>query len=94
MMKCNVHSSKALLRIQESTLHDFVIYYDSLSSLESIEQLYPARHPLLKQIQVVIQNLGLDKNIAFVWVPGHSNIQGNETAEKEPKIYKCCQISR
>jgi hypothetical protein len=26
---------QALLRIQESTLHDFVIYSDSLSSLES-----------------------------------------------------------
>jgi hypothetical protein len=34
--------------IQESTLHDLVIYSDSLSSLESIEQLYPTRHPLHK----------------------------------------------
>jgi hypothetical protein len=32
---------QALLRIQESTLHDFVVYSDSISSLESIEQLYP-----------------------------------------------------
>jgi hypothetical protein len=38
---------QALLRIQESTLHDFVIYSDFLSSLESIEQLYQTRHPLL-----------------------------------------------
>jgi ribonuclease HI len=54
----------------------------SLSSLESIEQLYPTRHPLLNQIQDVIQNLAVDKNITFVWVPGHSDIQGNETAAK------------
>jgi ribonuclease HI len=75
-----IHQS--LLRIQELTFHDFVIYSDSLSSLESIEQLYPTRHPLLNQIQDVIHNLAVDKNIAFVWVPRHSNIQGNETAEK------------
>jgi hypothetical protein len=54
----------------------------SLSSLESIEQLYPTRHPLLNQIQDDIQNLAVDKNITFVWVPGHSDIQGNETAAK------------
>jgi ribonuclease HI len=71
---------QTLLRIQESTLHDFVIYSDSLSNLESIEQLYPTQHSLLNQIQDVNHNLAVDKNIAFVWVPGHSNIQGNETA--------------
>jgi ribonuclease HI len=49
---------------------------------ESIEQLYPTRHPLLNQIQDVIHNLAVNKNIAFVWVPGHSNIQGNKTADK------------
>jgi hypothetical protein len=37
---------------------------------------------LLIQIQDVIYNLAVDKNIAFVWVPGHSNIQGYETADK------------
>jgi ribonuclease HI len=74
---------QALLRnIQESILHNFVIYSDSLSSLESIEQLYPTRHPLLNQIQDVNHNLAVDKNIAFVWVPGPCNIQGNETADK------------
>jgi hypothetical protein len=35
-----------------------------------MEQLYPTRHPLLNQIQDVIHNLAVDKNIAFVWVPG------------------------
>jgi hypothetical protein len=37
---------------------------------------------LLNQIQDVIHNVAIDKNIAFVWVPGDSNIQGNETADK------------
>jgi hypothetical protein len=37
---------------------------------------------LLNQIQDVIHNLAVDQNIAFVWVPGHSNNQGNETADK------------
>jgi hypothetical protein len=48
---------QALLCIQKSTLHDFIIYSDSLSSLESIEQLYPTRQLLLNQIQDVIHNL-------------------------------------
>jgi ribonuclease HI len=78
---------QVLLRIQESTLHDFVIYSDSLSSLESIEQHYPTQHPLLNQIQDVTHNLAVDKNIAFVWVPGHSNIQDNETADKAAQIF-------
>jgi ribonuclease HI len=76
---------QALLRFQESTLHDFVIYSDPLSSLKYIEQLYPTRNPLLNQIQDVIHNLVVDKNIAFVWVPGHNNIQGNETSDKAAK---------
>jgi hypothetical protein len=52
---------QALQRFQKSTLHDFVIYSDSLSSLESIEQLYRTRHPLLNQIQDVINNLAVEK---------------------------------
>jgi hypothetical protein len=40
---------------------------------------------LLNQIQDVIHNLAVDKNIAFLWVPEYSNIQGNETAEKAAK---------
>jgi hypothetical protein len=74
---------QALLRIQESTLHDFVIYSDSLNSLESIVQLYPIRHPLLNRIQDVIHNLAIDKNIAFVMVIFRAN---------QPPIYKCRQI--
>jgi ribonuclease HI len=45
---------QALLRIQESTLHDFVIYSDSLSGQESIEQLYTTRHPSSGYQDIVI----------------------------------------
>jgi hypothetical protein len=51
----------AILRIQGSTLHDFVIHSDSLSSLETIELLYLTQHPLLNQIHHVIHNLAVDK---------------------------------
>jgi hypothetical protein len=37
---------------------------------------------LLDQIQYAIHNLAVDKNIAFVWIPTHSNIQGYEPADK------------
>jgi hypothetical protein len=47
-----------------------------------MEQLHLTRHPLLNQIQDIIDNLAVDKNIAFVCVPGHSNIQGNGIADK------------
>jgi ribonuclease HI len=80
---------QALQRFQKSTLHDFVIYSDSLCSLESIEQLYRTRHPLLKD---VINNLAVDKNIAFVWVPGHSNMQGNEKDAKAATKMNTCDL--
>jgi hypothetical protein len=76
------HSSSTSTYSRINLTSTFVIYSDYLSCLESKEQLYPTRHPLLNQIQDVIHKLAVDKNIAFVWVPGHSNMQGNETAEK------------
>jgi hypothetical protein len=39
----------------------------------------------ISQIKDVIHDLEDDKNIAFVWVSGHCNFQGNETVDKTVK---------
>jgi hypothetical protein len=62
----------------------WVVFSDSLSSLQAIESMYPKTNPILTEIQdelAVIKN----KHINFVWTPGYARIEGNEKADEAAK---------
>ena len=68
----------ALRHIHLTESDNFVIFSDSLSSLQFLEN-----NKLDHRIKVTILKLlnTTNKNIHFEWVPGHANINGNEQAD-------------
>ena len=61
-----------------------MIFSDSLSALQALGKL-KTDHPLLIQIQEFLHNAD-QKEIVFMWVPGHVGIRGNEAADRAAKI--------
>ena len=62
-----------------------MIYSDSLSALQALGKL-KTDHPLLIQIQEFLHKNNADqKEIVFMWVPGHVGIRGNEAAGRAAK---------
>ncbi len=64
-----------------------IIYSDSLSSLQSIQNMYSKSRPdILNQILIkykIIKDLGLD--LILFWCPAHVGIRGNEEVDSEAK---------
>jgi len=64
-----------------------VIITDSLSVLRAIQHSNWKRHQTVNKIVLLNHTLITSGNtITFLWTPAHSNMPGNETADKLPKI--------
>ncbi|WP_419633474.1 ribonuclease H family protein, partial [Thiolapillus sp.] len=81
---CSIYTAElqaillALKQAYQSQESKFMIFSDSLSALQALGKL-KTDHPLLIQIQEFLHKINADqKEIVFMWVPGHVGIRGNE----------------
>ena len=76
--------SKALKYVRDNQVRA-VIFTDSKSSLSLISQSTPPSYrSIIHEIQSTLQSLP-DELVKLHWIPGHSEIHGNETADIEAK---------
>ena len=72
----------ALKYIILTNINDYVIFTDSLSALQSIENATMDHHIKIKIMKILNST---NKNICLEWIPGHTNIRGNDLADKAAK---------
>jgi len=75
----------ALSHIQQYPNEKYIIFSDSLSSLQAIRSNNP-KNPLVINIQTQLHQLLSSTEILFCWIPSHIGIAGNELADKAAKI--------
>lgn len=70
---------------RDVTANRFVIYTDSRSALEGINQLQPRNH-IVCDIQERAHSIIIKgKEISICWIPAHVGVAGNEAADKAAK---------
>ncbi|XP_060843930.1 uncharacterized protein LOC132923934 [Rhopalosiphum padi] len=91
--ECSIFSAETIavfktiefIQIQDKMSTNNLILTDSLSTLRSLENNTNPTD-IAKNIQEKTYDLKLKGiNIIFIWVPGHTNIRGNETADQAAK---------
>ena len=76
---------KALKYVKVSSVECFVMFSDSMSVLEAIEN-QESKNPLVNRVLQTCQEiLSNGKFITFCWIPSHRDITGNEDADRAAK---------
>ncbi len=75
----------ALTHITNSRHKNYVVFSDSKSSLQALQNLW-SNHPLVRRVLDLHSLLcRLNKNVVFCWLPSHVGIRGNEAADRAAK---------
>jgi ribonuclease HI len=75
----------ALQEIEMSNKKNFIIFSDSLSTLQALDNCN-TNHPLLMEVLSKLTQLHLYQfDIVFCWVPSHVGLSGNEKADSAAK---------
>ena len=88
---CTIFSAEAVALInalkiaKASQLRQFIIFTDSLSCLQSIENEDLNNQLILTILEQYTLCTLKDKRIVFCWIPSHIGIPGNEKADKYAK---------
>lgn len=91
--ECSIYSAEAIavlktteyIQKQDEKSTNILILADSLSTLRSLENT-TSPTDMVKIIQGKTNEINLrGTNITLIWVPGHTNITGNEMADKATK---------
>ncbi|KAL4122214.1 hypothetical protein QTP88_014586 [Uroleucon formosanum] len=72
----------AIETILQEAHSNFIILSDSLSTIRSLQNLFNPGDIASKILNNLTIASGLGKNIAIMWIPGHSGIIDNELADK------------
>ena len=71
----------AVEHIQREAIRKSVIYSDSLSCLQALQNKN-MENPIIREIIHILSNLSeVGSQIEFCWIPGHVGIKGNEKAD-------------
>ena len=73
---------KAINHCKSLVSYQFLICTDSLSCLQSIQNIY-SKHPLVQKIHDQLNVI--NKDIVFLWIPSHVGIEMNERADNLAK---------
>ena len=78
--------------IERSTNDKFVIFSDSLSSLQALDNL-KIDNPTVQKVLLRYTNISARNTIVFCWLPSHVGIRGNDRADSAAKAALNLNIS-
>jgi len=88
---CSIYTAEAIailsaLKLIENDTHQYHnIFTDSLSTINSIQNTFHTNDIATTIINQIEKLKNLNKNIKFIWTPGHCKINGNELADQHAK---------
>ncbi|XP_029344845.1 ribonuclease H1-like [Acyrthosiphon pisum] len=90
--KCSIYTAEALAILKaiefatnKVEANQIIILSDSLSSLMSIQNHWKPTDLARKILNAHTTASFAGKQISYMWIPGHCNIEGNELADKAAK---------
>lgn len=91
MYNCSIYTAEAiailsaLKHIENYPHQNYNIFTDSLSTINSIQNIFQTNDIATKIINQVEHLKIQNKNVQFIWTPGHCKIYGNDLADQHAK---------